>query len=50
VFMRDLRTVSNWTFFLRRKDRLPIVTGGGRADAKNHAVEVELAHVRRLGP
>ena len=28
----------------------PIVTGGGRADAKNDAVEVELAHVGRLAP
>ena len=28
----------------------PIVAGGGRADAKDDAVKVELAHVGRLGP
>lgn len=43
--MRDLRTVSYWTFSVCRTQNSPIVTGGGRTDAKNHAVEVKLAHV-----
>jgi hypothetical protein len=47
--MRDLCTVSHW-IFARLQEISPIVTGGGRADAENRAVEVELAHVGRFAP
>jgi hypothetical protein len=47
--MRDLGSVSHW-IVVRLQQISPIITGGGRADAENRTVEVELAHVGRRAP
>ena len=54
---KDLRSVHERSFarlatghYFWENQNSPIITSGGRADAENDAVKVQLAHVWRFGP